>query len=186
MNYKTISSFQTIPIYPKTLVLCDIDETILRFNGIDAKWWNNKIEKYYLETNSYMEADRKAYLEWKEIVHRELPEHTDANGFKHFIEQVYTLGGELVFVTARQHYMEELTRSHLKKVIGDMGSQFKLWICGDKSKGIVIDNMIEDIKRYNKLVFIDDNEKHLNAVYNVFGNQIDYYRFEMVNHNLEL
>lgn len=186
MDYKTISSFKTISIFPKTLVLCDIDETVLRYSNIDASWWNNKIQNYYLETGSYLEADRKAYLEWKDIIHRETPEHTDASGFKQFIDSVYSLGGELVFVTARQDYMEDLTRSHLKKVIGYMDRQFKLWICGDKSKGTVIDNMIDSREKYNKLIFIDDNQKHLAAVYNVFGNQIDYYKFEMAKWSDEL
>jgi hypothetical protein len=39
-NYTQISSFQEVKIKTNTLVLCDIDETVLRFDGIDKKWWH--------------------------------------------------------------------------------------------------------------------------------------------------
>jgi hypothetical protein len=181
MNYKIINSFRQVKIIPKTLVLCDIDETVLKYNGINAKWWMGRIAHHYNLSNNMLKADRDTYLEWREIIHRAIPSHTDINGFNIMIDSLYTMKGELVFVTARQPYMENLTRNHLEKVLGDhyISKAFKLWLCGDISKGEIIDKNIGDTSDYNRVVFIDDNEKHLLNVYKVFGNTIDYYMFDM-------
>ena len=50
---KHINTFSQInPIKPKTLVVLDIDETILRFQQIDNKWWDDtytRLLPYYKE-----------------------------------------------------------------------------------------------------------------------------------------
>ena len=182
MDFRTITSFKNINIIPKTLVFCDIDETVLKYKDIDAKWWLDKIDYHYSKVKNYKHANDMAYSEWKDIVYRHRPEHTDATGFETMVKNIYNLGGELVFITARQNDLEDLTIEHLRHVLN---RDFLVKFCGDEPKGIVINNMPIDRSGYNRVLFIDDNERHLKSVYNVFGDQFIYYRFDMEGKNID-
>ena len=49
-----INTFDMVKIIRNTLVLCDIDETILAYNDINPLWWKEKNEYYMNMTVFYL------------------------------------------------------------------------------------------------------------------------------------
>jgi predicted secreted acid phosphatase len=157
--YTDISSFEEIDISPdeKTLVLCDIDETLLRFQTIHKNWWSDEV----------------THEDWSKVVENEDPIHTDKSGFENMIEKLETRGGKLVFITARESRMRDMTLRHLLHL--DVKSR-DVYFCGHSSKGMFIKNK-KLIKGYDKIIFIDDLNWNLDSVREIFGEKIKYYRF---------
>lgn len=186
MNYKTINSFSPVDINinenESTLVLCDIDETLLKFKHeneyINKKWWEKVFEHYYRWTGNYNYAEKLAYEEWNKIIDKIIPEYTDKDGFEAMLNKLQNGHGNdrsITFVTARKQNCEELTMKHLQAVNKNL-LDHKVLFCGDESKGICIKNSI-DLTKYKKVIFIDDLVSNIDDVYEVFGNRIEYYLF---------
>lgn len=66
-----ISTFKDIPIKRNTLVLCDIDDTVIVFENLGKKWWRERVDDYY-ERNDDFEFSEKATLkEWIHQIHKQ-------------------------------------------------------------------------------------------------------------------
>jgi hypothetical protein len=178
MQYNTIESFSEININtPHTLILCDIDETILKYDDINDMWWKNTISFHMTKLNSYEDSDQLALEEWVYYIHNNKPTHTDFSGFNDLLNKASCNNNELLLLTARNRNLEYITHDHLEHVGIDI-SKNKILFTNGYSKGDYIKQYI-DIFKYNSVIFIDDNIKHLNSVYNTFGNKIKYYMFKM-------
>lgn len=58
-----INKFSEIEIIQNSLVVFDIDDTLIKFDGIDFKWWKNKFNKYYKLTKDYDLADKLSFMD---------------------------------------------------------------------------------------------------------------------------
>jgi hypothetical protein len=59
-----ISSFDELKRIKNSIIFCDIDETILKFEGINPEWWRNKFNEYYSLSHDYEQSELKALNEW--------------------------------------------------------------------------------------------------------------------------
>ncbi len=178
MQYKIIESFSEVELNTShTLILCDIDETILKYDEINDLWWKKTIEHHMTKLNSYEESDHLALGEWLYYIHNNKPCATDYNGFIELIDKISTNNNELLLLTARNYNLDHITHEHLEHVGINICKNNILFTNG-YSKGEYIKQYI-DISKYNSIIFIDDNIKHLKSVYDTFGKKIIYYMFRM-------
>jgi hypothetical protein len=78
MTVTRIKSFKEIPIQRNTLVLCDIDDTVIVFEGLGKKWWRERFDDYY-ERNGDYEFSEKAVLILFNITSPETTRHHSEN-----------------------------------------------------------------------------------------------------------
>lgn len=177
MNIININTFDKVIIKPNTLIICDIDDTVLKFEHIDSKWWEKKYD-YYLtqsQSNDPEQADSKTLESWIEHVITNNPTHTDSKGFERLLNKIVETKSELIFVTARRIGLEEITKKHFD-LVNISNHNYKIYHIGNIPKGKFIKSNIQN-DNFSHVIFIDDLNKNLESVFNVFGNKIVLYKF---------
>jgi hypothetical protein len=174
---KTISSFKEVELTNgvKTLILCDIDGTILHFPDCDnfCKEFIKKIcprgpiDPTY---NSELENIKNMYMCVRP------PMHTDYDGFVSMINNIKQMEGKLMFLTARCINGDVWTKNHLT-MIGVNPEDFEIHYTGARiTKGEYIKRYI-DLSRWCHVIFIDDYDLFIKSV-NDLHPQIVCYKFE--------
>ena len=172
-----IDTFEKISIESKTLVLSDIDETILFYDGIDQEWWKKKIDYYlnvkkydssYASSNASSNANIYALDDWFEHIKQNLPNHTDKIGFGKFLENIKNTDSKLIFITARHPDFKQITEDHFNH-LGLKSSDYEVHYLGGSSKGQYIEKNI-NTSDYKNIIFIDDLDKNLISVKEAFAN----------------
>lgn len=186
MNWTEISSFDQIPIdQTQTLVICDIDDTLLYFPGLTTEKYNEILDTYkqFVGDNpdGLLLAQAQANNHWSELFGQTKPSHTDKNGFARLLLRLHLYNGGLCFVTARPGYQSniEFTRSNFNDIYLSYDA-FVTYYSSNIPKGEYINKNI-DLSGYSNIIFIDDMEHNLSNVNLHFGNKIKCFRF--VNQN---
>lgn len=177
-----VDSFNQIEIIPGSLVILDIDETVLTFPQMSKTWWREKINYYIKIYGDKLIAEKYALDEWIHIAHTTNPNKLDFENQKHFFERVYKNNCELIFLTARNQNLSEITYKHLEHI----GINKDHVVHFDENKGEkfyeLISKCYNDI---NNVIFVDDLiinlDKVINATkkYNIKINLKPYH----INHN---
>ncbi len=168
--YKT-SSFEEIIIKPNSLVLCDIDDTVLRY-GVTLKDCLDLARKHLVESNDYIdEEDTKAMgLDyWDEYRSDNKPYHTDLEGFKKLEQQLINTNSTLLFVTARSKNHSDTTEKQLVDI--GIETKYPIHYTADHkiSKADYISKFIQT-DSCDHMYFIDDLEICVKLVKNKFPN----------------
>lgn len=186
-RYQKITSFANIVKKNKTLIICDIDETILHFTTDDIQvndnWWDQK-KRQYMETYGCdsKTAGEQAYYEWHEFVNTTSPQFTDQIGFVKMLDKLNKKNSDIIFLTARKQETRDLTHKHFS-IIGINPNKFELHFTSLNPKGPYIKKNI-NTSIYEKVIFIDDAKHNLDSVYETFNGKIDCYHFNLINeHN---
>ena len=170
---KIITTFDQvdIPEDKTTLVLCDIDDTILRYPLSFKDFYKNEITSaifMFMWTTS--KAEKKIYME-EYIYDRYIsykantePLHTDIDGFNNMIQKIYSRGGELKFLTSRSIAYNNFTRKQLQKIgiNPDLYAFHYTYESGVKKSRYIWENI--DKEKYQNIIFIDDREDELELV----------------------
>jgi len=172
----TVKSFKDIPVERNTLVLCDIDDTVIVFEKLGKKWWREQFEDYYERNGDYDFSEKAVLKEWIHQIHKEKPVHVDEEGFTDFVERINATGSTLVFVTARSSDLFCLTLHHLKQL--GISPKTDVHYTNNTPKGDYIANVI-DFDDFDHIVFIDDMEHNVNSVERVFGDTVTCYLFSV-------
>ena len=167
----------------KCLILCDIDETILKFKSLYLNWWSETFDKHFKNTNSYSLSEEYSYMDWIQIINNEKPTHTDSNGFENILKLLHYNDSQLLFITARTPDLHDITLKHLnsvsiKKINNIELNKSHFIYCCTKSKGECIRDYVNLIG-YSKIIFIDDLLQNLEDVYEIYNTQIELYKFEI-------
>lgn len=167
MIYKTITTFNDVEIKLNTLIICDIDNTILKYKK-DYNYFvelnNQHINNIYLShVQAYTDYELyKANNCYKEIM------HTDFDGFNNMINKN---NGNIIFLTARHRMHDQFTRDQLNIIkINDCQIYYTN---DDISKGVYIKYNL-DLKHYDEIIFIDDQDENLQSVNELNPNIICY------------
>jgi hypothetical protein len=174
---KHINSFSQInPIKPKTLVVLDIDETILRFQQINKEWWDDtytRLLPYYKEkTFTHVE------LLWIKYISNNKPILLDKDNFYIFLENIKNENSELILLTARNESISFLTMKHLESCGLDINLSQVFY---NKNKGEELQKIVTTIfPNIENILFVDDLEENLTNIQHVFNND------ELSKYNLEL
>lgn len=98
-----INTFNSITIGLRSVILCDIDDTLLSFKNHIGDYWNtqNKIDH--------------TYEIWFSLIRGKVPEltHDDIHSF---IDRIISNDSKLILITARNEIFRDGTLEHLKSV----------------------------------------------------------------------
>ena len=171
-----IKSFKDIPLNRNTLVLCDIDDTVMVYEQLGKKWWRERFADYYNRNGDYEFSETALLKEWCHQINQHKPVHVDKEGFEDFVERIRSTGSTLAFVTARSSDLADLTLSHLNHV--GITPTTDVHYTSHVPKGDYIADVI-DFEDFDHVIFIDDMEYNLNSVQRVFGEKVTRYLFCM-------
>ncbi len=167
-----IRSFDEVTILQNSLVVCDIDETLLYFDGIDKKWWSQTFDEFYRIHNDYDKADKLSLDKWISHINNNNPYITDESGYNNMLKRINDTNSKLVFLTARYEYLRNTTLKHLFHL--NIHNPI-LHFTGGQCKGrYIFDNLINPIPE--RVIFIDDLQQNINDVRNNITN-IECYLF---------
>ena len=162
--WKPIHKFSEIDIKPNTLVLCDIDDTLLHHPAINNSWISLINTFFYVKHESISDVDNKTNAvheinKYIDEVFNTIPmRHTDRDGFFDMVEKTH----EFAFVTARTSTAKDFTYSNLRS-LGIDPDVYKVHFCGYEPKGQYIKRHF-DLTKYENVVFIDDQTRNLENV----------------------
>ena len=162
-----IKSFNQIDIIPKSLVILDIDETVLTFPQLTKNWWQEKRNHYYKISNDRKQVEEQVLNEWNYIARTTNPNKLDHKAQYKFINKLYQNDCELIFLTDRNRELYDITYKHLVHIGIDKDHVVHF----DENKGDKIYELIN--KYYNNIeniIFVDDlidnHHKILNTIKN--------------------
>jgi hypothetical protein len=172
---KNISSFDEVELTKeKTLIICDIDETILYYPGIENKC--NEMLKDL--KNIFTEKEYKRELNEIKLVYRSFvrPEATDLDGFISLKNKLKDMDGKIILLTARNIEGDKFTRNQINQLFGEK-DDIEIHYTNNKeiSKGQYIKKYINLID-WNEVIFIDDLDYFINSVIELNYN-IKCYKF---------
>lgn len=172
----SVSTFNDIIIVKNSLVICDIDETLLYYEGIDKKWWSETFYRYYQIHKDYDKADQLCLAEWTSHITSadKYPFFTDRAGYANMIAKINETNSQIVFLTARCEYLRDMTLKHLHHLNIDNPI---LHFTGGQCKGkYILENILNVNVRANvranvnsdlrNIIFIDDRLQNIVDVKN--------------------
>lgn len=174
--YLSISSFSQIEqIEPNSLIICDIDDTLL--------YWNKNPDDFIPMIKSdqpnITESELKSECEYWLNAYKNIynPEPTDKEGFNIFLNKIRESCSKILFLTARNQVAQKFTERNFK-AIGLEYSDYDIYYTNNMvSKGEYIKNNF-DISSYKQIYFIDDYETQISSVKHFFPNS-QCYKFEI-------
>lgn len=171
-----INSFYKVPIEPNSLIVIDIDETILKYDGICRRWWKERYDYHFCIYKNHDVADKMCENEWKNHIKVNFPSHTDREGFFDLIERAKKLNCKVILVTARDLQIKDITHEHLNYL--DI-TGIEVYFSAGGNKAHVIENTIkENNEKYNDIIFIDDMDHNLRDVNEYFEDLVTCYKFD--------
>ncbi len=156
-----VNSFYQIPVTENTLVVLDIDETIMAFPNINKTWWRETYEKYFDSTNNKTAADNLTLEEWREYVRVNKPYLLDEKKFKKFLGEIESKSAQLVLLTARDPIMTEITQLHLSHCELSISPD---QVIHDENKGDALARIVQSYPHITNIIFVDDFDKNLLSV----------------------
>ncbi len=156
-----IQSFSQIPVIPGSLVVMDIDETVLTYTHLSKKWWREEMNRHYLQTGNYADAEKKALSVWKQLIPSAIPISLDTHNRRQFIQEaVAQQGCQLIFLTARHPDLWEITQTHLNQIGIYNGER----IYYDENKGKKLVEIIETLGEFKNIIVVDDLMRNLHSI----------------------
>lgn len=159
IDFTHIHSFDSVTIAPRTLVLCDIDNTLLySMEDENSRSLYTRLYYHYLNATKNMNAavkltDNAYYAQYPMRA-------TDPAGFERMLLKIReTEGCELVFLTARNSRSVDFTRANFLQ-IGLRPEDYMVHFSDTVPKGEYTNRYLK-LAPYRKIVFIDDLRENL-------------------------
>lgn len=176
MIFTVVSGFRDISIDCKSLIVFDIDDTVLEYQNIDHAWWKNISDGFYQEHQDREKADFQAYQIWLDKISRTMPIHTDESGLNDIFERAKQKDCKIIFLTARRSTSHDITLSHLKLLNIEHDEIYYSNLI--ENKGQILNEIIETkYQDYDDYIFIDDVPSNLEKVKIHVGKEIRCYQF---------
>ncbi len=177
--WKPVNKFSDIPIKPNTLILCDIDNTLLHHPAINNEWVDTIQQLFLLHNRSIIGEYNTAKAaedanNYCNTLFDTIPmQHTDREGFFAMVETAT----EFAFVTARHEFARQFTYDNLRG-LGIDPSGHVVHFSGNIPKGEYIRTNF-DLSKYDYVVFIDDQVGNLQNVLGVVNHKgLELYQFQ--------
>lgn len=162
-----------------TLIICDIDDTLFRYERNLNYFYNNL--KHAFPELTEEELQHHSALVYATYVKNRKPTATDHEGFIRLMKRVMETKGKLIFLTSRNDCSIDYTNMEFKS-IGLSYSFFNVFYTNNAiSKGDYIVNHI-DMDGVEKLIVIDDQVDNLKSIHKSYPH-CECYRFEYQNIN---
>lgn len=164
--FTEITTFFNVTLKEKSLVMIDIDDTILKYEHLNKTWWKNTFDKHYNETADYDESDKLTLNMWKSLIHNAEPQYVDKSGIFDLFERAKQLNCKIIFLTARCETLKIITIEHLNK----LGIYIdEIYFTPNIEKGIVLKKLKNEMyDEYLHTISIDDHIPNLESIHNNF------------------
>ena len=176
-----ISSFNEIIINQKSLIICDIDETILYFEGIDKQWWVDTFNTFYKIHNDYDKADKLSLDKWISYIIDNNPYTTDEIGYNNMLKRVNDTNSRLLFLTARHEHLRDITLKHMLHL--NIHNPILHFTNGNCKGQYILDNLINSSQNFeinsNNIIFIDDLLQNIANVSDKLAEHVTCYLFKL-------
>lgn len=203
--WTTIRTFSEIKMKPNTIILCDIDDTLLHHPAFNHTWINiihSLFYEHHFSKNTQIlgrtscstfddskENRSTSFLSRIDAI--KIKAETDAKQFcdevlrnmpiRHtdrngFFDMV-SKSTAFAFITARQLSSKDFTYANLRSIDVEP-EQYKVHFSGHSPKGEYIRSHF-DLSKYEHVVFIDDQPHNLTNVYDVITHRgLELYQFK--------
>ena len=176
---KKTSSFGPININPNSLVLCDIDDTLIRYD-LTLDDFVKKTRDYLISVNDYLDEEYTFCLakdEFAEYRDSKCPYMTDKKGWDKMYNQIKETCSKLIFITARSIEYKEITRKHFESnELNYLDFDIHYTFEHSMSKAMYIQQYI-NMDGFDHIYFIDDQVSIVKNVKITFP-QIECYIFK--------
>lgn len=175
---RVINSYSAITLVARSLVVFDIDDTLVHFPDYDLIWWNAK-KAGYEQSMSKEEADRETLLDWRAAVHHIDPQPIDKDGFLQFYAKAKAADCDIIFLTARSEKLKEITHRHLKNSVMEC-DEADVFFGEDKGPSLI--SILQERRAYHHVIFVDDlvkNHESVRTSLDAIGLPVDTYHFQM-------
>jgi hypothetical protein len=170
--FQTIKNYDEIDILPNSIVMMDIDNTIIKFEKLYKNWWKDN--------------EPNALEGWLKIIKEEDPKMLDEIEFTILLNKIKNTNSEIIYITARDEELRELTYKQLIDC-GIKVSTNQIYHSYPKgNKMIEIYKEKSKTKEIQNIIFIDDHSYNIEdaqlnlSKYLEYSNiQIKYY---LMNH----
>lgn len=168
--FTEITTFFDVILKEKSLIMIDIDDTILKYENLDKTWWKKTFNKHYDETADYDESDKMTLNMWKNLIHTAEPQYVDKSGIFDLFERAKQSNCKIIFLTARCETLRTITIDHLNK-LGIYVDE--IYFTPNVEKGIVLKRLkTEFYHEYVHTIGIDDHDPNLESIYKNFENEL--------------
>jgi hypothetical protein len=177
---RKISSFCQVKLVPKSLLVLDIDETILKYKHgdtyIDRSWWSAKRQHFFDEHCDEKIAKTKAFEYWIDHIYSTYPIHTDKDGLMKLFNDATDMNIDIIFLTARSQFLKKITLHHLNYLDIPIN---KIYFSGGTKKHDVLSNLLDtEFTHIDHIIMIDDHEDNLQGIHENIKKGLDLYQFE--------
>jgi uncharacterized HAD superfamily protein len=165
---KEIKNYDEIIINEDTLVMLDIDNTVIKFKSLYKNWWKEN------EVNN-----KNLIEEWIKIITEEEPIMLDFDKYMDLLTKIKDTNSDIIYITARNENLNELTYQQLTSCGIFLNRE---QIHYSYPKGIKIKSLLEQSKKYKKYIFVDDHLDNIEDVQKHLTEYIvDYYLMNHIN-----
>jgi FMN phosphatase YigB (HAD superfamily) len=176
---RVINSYSAITLIARSLVVFDIDDTLVNFPSHGLEWFAEK-KAVYERIMPKEEADRRTIQEWRATVRDIDPVAIDKDGFYAFYERAMEAECTVIYLTARSPELKEATQRHLKNALGISSDH----VYYAEDKGPALAKILETLPRnYDHVIFVDDyvkNHLSVRTTLDGLGIPVDTYHFQMM------
>lgn len=175
---QVINSYSAITLVARSLVVFDIDDTVINFPDYGFKWWAEK-KDFYERSMTIEEADRATLHDWRAAVKAVDPQPIDKEGFLQFYTQAKVAGCDVIFLTARSEELKDITHRHLKHALMECADDH-VFFAEDKGPALV--RILSQRRPYHHIIFVDDlvkNHESVRQALEASGLPVDTYHFQM-------
>jgi hypothetical protein len=151
MAFEVLHSFREVSVPPNSLVVLDIDDTVMKFEAMGRAWWAKK----------EAEVGRDETMrQWIENARAQTPVLIEPEEFPAFLKRVFDASAHLVFLTARSADLRELTEFHLTHCGIEVESHNVYFA---REKGACLQSIVLS-GGFKQVLFIDDMEHNVEDV----------------------
>lgn len=175
---QVINSYSAITLVARSLVVFDIDDTVVNFPDYGPTWWDAK-KATYEQTMDKADADAAALRDWRVAVQTVDPQPIDKDGFLQFYAQARAVECDVIFLTARSEALKDLTHRHLKNSLMECAEEH-VFFAEDKGPALVA--ILQERRPYHHIIFVDDlvkNHESVRQALETVGVPVDTYHFQM-------
>jgi hypothetical protein len=151
MAFELLNSFREAAVPPNSLVVLDIDDTVMKFEHMGRSWWAKKEAEVGREETMRI---------WVENAYAQTPVLTEPEEFPAFLERIFAANARLVYLTARSPDLRELTIYQLTQCGVGVESHNVYFA---KEKGECLKAIVQR-GGFKQVIFIDDMEHNVESV----------------------
>ena len=186
ITIQKIKNYDKIDVSLKnTLLVLDIDETIIKFPNINQKWWDDNYGEQY-KIHEIKKARDIVLKKWINIINKFKPIMLDKEKFDQMINKSNKLNHKIIFLTARIPELNEITKKNLSDCEIDYYENNLYHLPYQepraKNKGQIIREVVNQLDNIENIIFVDDMMHNMESVINEFIHDND----ECIKYNLHL